>query len=55
MWFTRRKAIAGLLFAVPGCGLFRSAQESGVLDGAGFRGGAGVGKGSSDGEIEGRR
>ena len=53
MWFTRRKAIAGLLLAVPGCGLFRSAQESGVLDGAGVRGGAGNGKGSSDGEVKG--
>lgn len=39
MFCTRRKAIAGLLLAVPGCGLFRSARESGGLGGASLLGG----------------
>ena len=38
MWCTRRKAIAGLLLAVPGCGLFRNAQESGLFGGTEFSG-----------------
>lgn len=55
MWCTRRKAIAGLLLAVPGCGLFRNAQESGVWGGAGFSGRSGkstVPEGGEGGAVQ---
>lgn len=41
MFLTRRRAIAGLLLAVPGCNLFRGVEEGGGVSGGGLLWGGG--------------